>query len=70
MSHGVKKLTRSVHNRKIAGVGAGVAHYLGIDPAVVRLIMVLLFIISGFVPLVVIYFAAVVLVPEDIHDAS
>ncbi|MFN8412719.1 MAG: PspC domain-containing protein [Anaerolineales bacterium] len=37
----VKTLTRSKSNRMIAGVCAGLADYLGMDPTVVRLLFVL-----------------------------
>ncbi len=37
-----KKLYRSSHNKKIAGVCGGLGEYLNIDPTVIRLIWVLL----------------------------
>ncbi len=37
----VKTLTRSKSNRMIAGVCAGLADYLNLDPTVVRLLFVL-----------------------------
>lgn len=61
----MKKLYRSKKNKVIAGVSAGVAQYLGIDPVVVRLLMIFLFVMTGFVPLIVIYLCAIVLVPEE-----
>ena len=33
-----KQLMRSSHDKKIAGVCAGVAHYLDMDPTIVRVI--------------------------------
>jgi phage shock protein C len=42
-----KLLTRSVKDRMIAGVCAGLADYLEMDPTVVRLIFVLLFFVTG-----------------------
>ena len=33
-----KQLIRSGHDKKIAGVCAGVAHYLDMDPTIVRVI--------------------------------
>lgn len=38
----VKKLTRSKSDQMIAGVAAGIANYLSIDPIIVRLIFVLI----------------------------
>ena len=43
----VKTLTRSKSNRMIAGVCAGLADYLNIDPTVVRLLFVLGFFLAG-----------------------
>ena len=33
-----KRLVRNVQDKKIAGVCAGVAHYLDMDPTIVRII--------------------------------
>ncbi|MDO9303555.1 MAG: PspC domain-containing protein [Anaerolineales bacterium] len=43
----IKTLTRSKSNRMIAGVCAGLADYLNIDPTVVRLLFVLGFFLAG-----------------------
>lgn len=42
-----KRLTRSTDDRMIAGVAAGIAEYLNLDPTLVRLIFVLLFFMGG-----------------------
>ena len=42
-----KLLTRSTKDRMIAGICAGLADYMGMDPTVVRLIFVLLFFVTG-----------------------
>ena len=47
MSESYKQLTRSITNRMIAGVCAGLGDYLGIDPTVVRLLFVLGFFMAG-----------------------
>lgn len=36
-----KKLTRSISDRKIAGVCGGLAQYLDVDPTVVRIIFLI-----------------------------
>ena len=43
MDNDVKKLKRSMRDKKIAGVCGGVAKYLNIDPTVVRIIFLLTF---------------------------
>lgn len=42
-----KLLIRSTSDRMIAGVCAGLAEYIGMDPTVIRLIFVLLFFVTG-----------------------
>lgn len=42
-----KKLTRSTNDVMIAGVAAGVANYLDIDPVLVRLLFVLMALAGG-----------------------
>ncbi|MFZ5857765.1 MAG: PspC domain-containing protein [Chloroflexota bacterium] len=42
-----KLLTRSTKDRMVAGVCAGLAEYMGMDPTVIRLIFVLLFFVTG-----------------------
>ena len=43
-----KRLTRSVINRKIAGVCGGLAEFAGVDPTALRLLWVLLSILGAF----------------------
>lgn len=60
-----KRLYRARHNRRIAGVCAGIAHYFSVDPLLIRLLMVITFFFSLVFPVVVTYVAAVVLLPEE-----
>jgi phage shock protein C len=58
-----RRLTRRSDNRMIAGVCSGVADYTGLDPALVRLLMVVAAIFSvGTVAIA--YLAAWILMPE------
>lgn len=57
----VKRLYRS-KNRMIGGVCGGLGEYFGIDPTLVRLVFVLLFLAYGFGPLL--YIVMWVIVPE------
>jgi len=57
-----KKLYRSVVDRKIAGVCGGLAEYLGLDPLLVRILMVVLALVSGVG--VLFYILVWILVPE------
>ncbi|MDB5176046.1 MAG: PspC protein [Candidatus Saccharibacteria bacterium] len=44
----MKKLERSVTDRKIAGVAGGLGEYFGIDPVIFRVIFVILLLPGGF----------------------
>jgi phage shock protein C len=60
-----KKLMRSRADRKIAGVCAGMSHYLDLDVTLVRLVWVLVTILAGIFPGVVVYVLAWIVVPEE-----
>lgn len=60
-----KQLYRSRTNRMLLGVCGGLAEYLNADATIIRLIWAALTVISGFVPFVVIYLAAALIIPEE-----
>lgn len=65
----MKKLKRSRNNKIVAGVSGGVATYFGVDPVVIRLVLLFVFIVTGFFPLILMYALIVFFVPvEDEHD--
>lgn len=57
-----KRLFKS-NNRILCGVCGGVADYFGIDPTIIRLLLVVL-IIAGFGTGVIIYIVGAVIMPE------
>lgn len=57
-----RRLTLSVHDRKIAGVCGGLADYFGIDSTVVRLVFVLLIAVGGSG--IFLYLVAWIIVPS------
>jgi len=66
MSTEFKQLTRSITNRMIAGVCAGLGDYLNIDPTVVRLLFVLGFFLTG-PGILVAYLIMAIIVPEPVQ---
>jgi len=60
----MKKLYRSSTQRMAAGVLGGLAEYFNIDPAILRLIFVILLFISFFT-LLLIYLAAALIIPDE-----
>ncbi|WP_188454114.1 PspC domain-containing protein [Virgibacillus oceani] len=62
-----KRLTRSITDRKIAGILGGIGEYFNIDSTLIRLIFVILLIPSLFT-LTLIYFVAYFIIPKDRED--
>ena len=61
----MRKLYRSSSNTMIAGVCAGLAEYLGLDPTIVRLVFVLLSIFSAAFPGILLYIIAAIIIPPE-----
>jgi phage shock protein C len=64
MNNNYKTLTRSTSNRMLAGVCAGLGEYLGIDPTIIRLLVVLAF-FTGFGGIAIVYLIMAIIVPEQ-----
>jgi len=62
-----RRLLRSEKDRIIAGVIGGLGEYLNIDPNILRLLAVVLFIVSP-VAMAILYLAAVFLIPKAGSD--
>ncbi|WP_044741462.1 MULTISPECIES: PspC domain-containing protein [unclassified Anoxybacillus] len=60
-----KKLVRSYHDRKIAGVLGGLAAYFRIDSTLIRLIFVILLLSTGIMPFVLFYVIAALVMPQE-----
>ena len=63
----MKRLYRSEHNKKIAGLCGGIGEYLDIDPTIVRLIAIVFGIATGVFPFLIGYFIAWMIVPQAPH---
>jgi phage shock protein PspC (stress-responsive transcriptional regulator) len=67
----VKRLTRSVNDRKIAGVCGGLAEYLSVDATAVRVAWAVLAIVPGAIVLgVLAYLVAWFIMPEGTASAA
>lgn len=60
---GPKRLTRARDDRMIAGIAAGVARYLDVDPTVVRVVLVIALVL-GFPATAIAYLVAWAIIPE------
>lgn len=65
----MKKLYKSKTNRVFGGIIGGMGNYFSIDPVLLRLLAVLIFIVTGFLPIALIYLLALFIVPEE-HDPN
>lgn len=59
-----RRLYRSRTDRVLAGLCGGIGEYFGFDPSLVRLVTVLVAILTGILPLLVVYIVAALIVPE------
>jgi phage shock protein C len=60
-----KRLMRPRASRKIAGVCFGFAEYFDLDVALVRLVWAVATVVTGFVPGLVAYVVAWIIMPEE-----
>lgn len=60
----MRRLYRSTSDRMFSGLCAGLGHYIGLDPTIVRLIFALSAIFLFPMPIVV-YFVMMLIVPEE-----
>jgi phage shock protein C len=65
MSEDYKRLYRSRAAAQLAGVCAGLGSYVKIDPVVVRLLWVGVTCLTGFIPGIVAYLIAWLIVPQE-----
>lgn len=60
-----KKLYRNKKEGMFLGVCAGVSHYFNIDATVVRLSYILITAFTGFIPGIIVYILAALVIPEN-----
>ncbi len=65
MKKSMKKLYRSKDNKVWAGIFGGVGEYFDIDPALIRLLWIIIVICSGIIPALLAYFVALFIVPKN-----
>ncbi len=64
MHNNVKRLTRSRNDQFIAGVSGGLARYMNIDSSLVRILVVVIALMTGFLPVIIGYILMAIIVPE------
>ena len=63
-----KKLTLSISDKKISGVCGGVAKYFDLDVSLVRILMLLFILVTGFFPGLLFYIIASIVIPKEGED--
>jgi phage shock protein C len=61
----MKRLVLNQHDKKLAGLCAGLADYLEVDVTIVRLIVLTVDIMTGVVPGLLIYLIAAAITPKE-----
>ncbi|MEE9443336.1 MAG: PspC domain-containing protein [candidate division Zixibacteria bacterium] len=62
----MKRLYRSIEDRKIAGICGGIGEMLEVDPTLVRLITIVLAISTAIFPTVIVYFVSCLFIPNAV----
>ena len=60
-----KNLYRSEDNKIFAGIFGGMGKYFDIDPVLVRIIAIFVTVMTGFVPMALVYILMIYIVPKD-----
>ena len=69
MTENIKRLYRSATDTMLAGVCGGLAEYANMDPAVVRLLFVLAFFVTG-PGILIAYLVMMIVIPPEATSAS
>lgn len=65
MARQIRRLYRSSRNAMLGGVCGGLAEYLGVDAALVRLVYVVVSVASVAFPGILVYIIAWLVIPRD-----
>jgi len=59
-----KQLFRSEKNKKVFGVLGGLGEHFDVDPTLLRLAWILIVVFTGFIPGIIAYFIAALIMPQ------
>lgn len=66
--HHIKRLYISDSDKKIAGVCGGIAEFLNVDSAVLRVAVILVAVLTAVIPMVLFYILASIVMPHRPHQ--
>ena len=61
-----RRLYRSAKDKKVAGICGGIANLLSIDSTIIRLLIVVVMVFTGFLPILITYFIGALIIPIEI----
>ncbi len=61
----MKKIYRSRENRIVFGICGGIGEYYNIDPAITRIIFIILLFVTGLLPLILAYLISYFIIPDN-----
>lgn len=61
----MRKLYKSRYNKKISGICGGLGNYFSLDPTFVRMLVIFISIITGFMPVLIVYIVAALIIPIE-----
>lgn len=64
----MKKVYRSRRHQVIAGICGGIGQYFSVDPNLIRLITLIMFIATGLLPVLITYVVAWFMIPLEEND--
>jgi phage shock protein PspC (stress-responsive transcriptional regulator) len=64
----MRQLYRSRRNRRLCGLCGGLAEYFDIDPTLIRVGVLVAAVLTGFVPILLAYLLAALIVPNEDDD--
>ena len=65
-----RRFLRSRTNRMLAGVCGGIAEYYGSDVTAVRILAVVIAVLTGIIPLLLLYLIGAVLIPDRVEGSA
>lgn len=66
----MKKLYRSEKNKVWLGVLGGLGEYFNIDPVILRVAFILIFVFTGFIPGLIAYLLMAIVIPTKADTTS
>lgn len=61
----ISRIYRSHDNKVFAGVFGGLGEFFNVDPVLLRLAFIFIFVFTGFAPAIIVYILAAIIMPKS-----